>query len=733
MLLLLAIGVLGTSVLAGEPGYTVEQNIDPADIKYVHLIFMNHLDVGYSLPSSLGYIGNVLNKYFTEYFPRAVKVALTLFALEYTERFIYTTHPWLVSLYLDCPPSLMLPSGIKLQCPDAKNRSDFISAVKLGFITWHAGPMNMEFELLDESMMEFAIQLSVDLDKRFGINRKYRTVSQRDVPGTTKAVIPILKKLGISALSIGVNGATCPAAVPPVFLWKNGNESLITLYHPRGYPNEYGATPMQPGGLSWKDCAMVPGLNHALCFAFRSDNHGPPVDYKEVLTVYEIVRTQFPNARMNASTFEDFIQELVPYQSSLPVVTQEIGDVWIQGAGSDPLKTALTRAQYRVRAACIKDGRCSLDDPRVYNASRFMLKLAEHTWGSNGGIVDGIHWTNKDFYKMLNVHNSGFQNASHYWDEQRYMTDLAIEALGNHTVLKDLEVEFLKLMPRLPDVSGFVEVDISSAHKCGMFQLKFDSQGSVVQLKDPMGQDWATAENPVGKFVYRTYNQTDFDEFFNATTPFSKDFFLGIGKPNMTKNSNAESKLWVAKVDQLLSSKDSSHLVMMLSMVDPVTRTYYGAPKQLSLEYTCSSSEIDVALQWFDKVPTRLPEGMHFVFTPIVKEGYKWWMNKIDELLDPLDVVVNGSQRLHAINRGMYYINKKVQGMKIISQDAAIVNILSGSSEVSTLPIPSPPLTDMYGVSFNLYNNVWETNYIFWYPYKSNDGSRRYRFSLRFM
>ena len=58
-----------------------------------------------------------------------------------------------------------------------------MDAVKFGLITWHAGPMNMEFEMMDESMNEFAIQLSLDLDKRFGIERKYRTVSQRDVPG----------------------------------------------------------------------------------------------------------------------------------------------------------------------------------------------------------------------------------------------------------------------------------------------------------------------------------------------------------------------------------------------------------------------------------------------------------------------------------------------------------------------------------------------------------------------
>ena len=36
---------------------------------------------------------------------------------------------------------------------------------------------------MDESMVEFAVQLSIDLDKRFGTERKYRTVSQRDVPG----------------------------------------------------------------------------------------------------------------------------------------------------------------------------------------------------------------------------------------------------------------------------------------------------------------------------------------------------------------------------------------------------------------------------------------------------------------------------------------------------------------------------------------------------------------------
>lgn len=69
------------------------------------------------------------------------------------------------------------------QCPNASDVEGFKDAIKRGDITWHAGPMNMEYEIMDESMVEFAVQLSFDLDKRFGIERKYRTVSQRDVPG----------------------------------------------------------------------------------------------------------------------------------------------------------------------------------------------------------------------------------------------------------------------------------------------------------------------------------------------------------------------------------------------------------------------------------------------------------------------------------------------------------------------------------------------------------------------
>lgn len=41
----------------------------------------------------------------------------------------------------------------------------------------------MYMETMDPMMVGFGVQLSIDLDKELGIKRKYRTLSQLDVPG----------------------------------------------------------------------------------------------------------------------------------------------------------------------------------------------------------------------------------------------------------------------------------------------------------------------------------------------------------------------------------------------------------------------------------------------------------------------------------------------------------------------------------------------------------------------
>jgi len=115
------------------------------DISLVHLVFMNHLDVGFDgINPKVGFAVNVINTYFDVYFPRAADLADAMRKLPGGRRFIYTTHPWLVDLYTNCPELSGFPGDGTLHCPNQTMLSKVESAIRRGDIVWHAFPFNAE-------------------------------------------------------------------------------------------------------------------------------------------------------------------------------------------------------------------------------------------------------------------------------------------------------------------------------------------------------------------------------------------------------------------------------------------------------------------------------------------------------------------------------------------------------------------------------------------------------------
>lgn len=53
---------------------------------------------------------------------------------------------------------------------------------------------------------------------------------------------------------------------------------------PGGYPDPPGKYPASAQGLSAKDCVTFEGLDEAMCYAFKSDNQGPPASMAVTLT-----------------------------------------------------------------------------------------------------------------------------------------------------------------------------------------------------------------------------------------------------------------------------------------------------------------------------------------------------------------------------------------------------------------------------------------------------------------
>lgn len=102
------------------------------------------------------------------------------------------------------------------------------------------------------------------------LNIMKTSVELSDCQAFSKETNSPFSQVGLKFLRISTKPLSC-----------NCNEMpSLTFVITGGYPENPGPSPAKPYGLSRKDCATFPGFDHALCFAFRTDNSGPPMDYK---------------------------------------------------------------------------------------------------------------------------------------------------------------------------------------------------------------------------------------------------------------------------------------------------------------------------------------------------------------------------------------------------------------------------------------------------------------------
>ena len=88
-------------------------------------------------------------------------------------------------------------------------------------------------------MLDVQFQLARDMADELGVARP-QTLSLRDVPGTTRALIPHLLRNNITALSVGVNPFSPAPAMPNPGIWKDPASGSSIFYmqtaQGQGYP-----------------------------------------------------------------------------------------------------------------------------------------------------------------------------------------------------------------------------------------------------------------------------------------------------------------------------------------------------------------------------------------------------------------------------------------------------------------------------------------------------------------
>ena len=723
-------------------------------VEKVHVIFMNHLDVGYAK-----FIGDIINEYFDTYFPRAIELGIAAESWRNGRfGFVYTTHPWLVSMYLDCPPSLEF-NGIPIHCPTADAISAFEKAVIKGHITWHAGPMNMQVEFLDSVLLSAGLKIAENLNTRFNKSDSI-VLSQRDVPGLTVAAIPVLAKHGVKGVSVGVNPGSAPPAVPKIFSWQYRGESVVGLWHAGGYPLNPGSSLQHAGGISVRDCTVAPGTAHALCLAFRTDNTGPPTSLQELDTYYDILSEEFPEANVVASTFDDFVKNV--NTSSLPVVSdKEIGDNWIQGIASDPLKCSMYRAAALGLSECMQNGDCDINDQRVFNATRFLIKLPEHTWGLPG-IHDTGAWSNVDFQTVRKSEGT-FKDNENSWKEQRTFLNLTLAACEGHKLHEYMLRNLEDVVPVMPNITNYKEIDPLVPVKLldGKLILSFNSSiGSINQLTYQVSTEevykFATAQNQLGVLTYHSYDEADF-QFMNSHYDYYGN--AGYAKPG-SSIARPESRIWPVKLVKVYQSTvDPALFTVQLTMADNTTHIKYGAPAEVwtTIQLTTAPGQrvrgqggtpptvrVDYDVMFVNKTTTRLPEATMFSFypnPPVSSSGWTGYLGKVDsEEISVGSVVKNGSQYQHAVQ---YVKLSATDGsglavgentVKMNSTHVPLVCPITGDGRSPTpFPAPLDPIPDkVIGMAFNVHNNIWNTNYPLYYPFVDDDANIRSKFTIVF-
>jgi len=666
-----------------------EQAAPDAEVKRVLVMFKCHFDAGF-----IDTQANVVHKYFTSYFPKAIEVARTANAGG-GRRYVWTTGSWLLFEYLE-------QAG-------AAERKAIEAAIGRGDIAWHALPFTWQTELLSPSMMEGSLALSQQLDRRFG---KVTTgAKMTDVPGHTRGMIPPLAKHGVSFLDIGVNDASTPIELPPLFLWKDPSGSGLPVMYHLGY-----------GGV-----ARVPGADVAIAIEVRGDNSGPHTA-EEIEQIHTGLKKRFPNAKVEACNLSELASAVAPHREKLPVVTGEMGDTWIYGVPSDPLKVARYRAVARLRDAWIAQGSLKSGDSTDLALLRHLLLEAEHTWGTDTKTwLDFDNYKPADLAKMLDTKN--YKVVEFSWDEKRkdLLDGVAtlpakLRAEAEHAIA-GLKPEEPK-MPAGP-MTPPPEVPIETAH----YLLELDGKtGAITRLKNKAtGREWASATNPIALLTYQTLSKSDYDRFMAAYLKSRADWaFKDFGKPNI-ELKGAKSQEWqpgetVVHVEETASAH---RILVRLQFKDDAAFDAGLAcyPRRAYMEMVLPKAEaaIHMNLSWFDKPATRFPEALWLTFNPVVEEPKGWLLEKSGERISPLDVVAGGGRQMHSLGKGFEWRHGG-QHFAVETLDAPVVAL--GERTPLGFAMTLPELSK--GIHSNLYNNAWGTNYIMWFG-----EDMRFRFVLR--
>lgn len=667
-------------------------------IRKVHVVFKTHLDIGFTDMAEA-----VTRHYLHRFIPSAIKTAEEANREQEPPRFVWTVGSYLIDL--------------ALRELDADSAARLDASIRKGHISYQALPFTTHSELCSQKLFDSGLGITKRLDERY--ERRTIAAKMSDVPGHTIGIIAPLVKAGVRFLHIGINAVASLPKVPPLFMWENAAGRRIMVNYTRSY-----------GGLT-----SIDGHDEALYFMHTDDNSGPP-SIEAIDRCFEGLRRDFPEAEVFASTLDAFTQGLLKLEHSLPVITAEIGDTWIHGIGTDPLKTSMLRALDSLADDWDREGRWQglrVKDGRSLRAAYLeqLLLVCEHTWGLDAKkyLTDFVNWSRPDFEAARRENllmddwglGAGYDDSFRFakreferlkpenlpWAERSYAL---FEA--SHQEQRDYITKALDLLPADLRAQADMALDIkapemikqdapdASQASIGDYFLRYaGGRISVSREKDELLALLLPLYQEVGLSAFDklcSHYLTDMQRNRNWALPDN-------GKPG-AEHSDApyEDKAHWPALDRAALSDGGWQLE---GHFNETAVRKSGCPKGFRLRFDPKEDGLMVTLLLFGKAANRKPEALYLPMELICGDGLR--LQKIAELIDPAACVPGSNQRTHGIQSLSYQQNGWLA--RVSPMDNPLV-CLGGP-----MPLDFDGEAENGKIFFNLYNNLWGTNFKMWY------------------
>lgn len=660
-------------------------------MKKVIVVSKTHLDLGFT-----DYAENIRRKYLEDFIPGAIELAKKV-NVNGQKNFVWTTGSWIIKE--------------ALEQSDEGRRDELVRAIKQGDIAAHGLPFTTHTELFDKDTFDFGLSIVDGIDAIRG--QKTVAAKMTDVPGHTRAIVPLLAKHGIKFLHIGVNGVSAMPEVPECFLWKCGDAQVVVVYS-----GDYG-------GAFKSDL-----IDEVLYFDHTVDNRGAPSP-ERVLEKLADIQKEFPDYEVTAGTLDEFAECIWAVRDRLPVFEGEIGDTWIHGAASDPYKAAALRTLMHLKSRWLENGTMRREDKEYADFSDALLCIGEHTCGldSKMGLADYENYLKSDFrsaraadkvetkhpdweypynLEAAKIRTYGAYSAMEKsWQEQRGYIDKALSALNaEHRV--EAQASLNKLRPE--QAEDFGGVPYSEPISVGDYTLSINAHGAIGRLTYKQNEIIKENDSPI--IEYRSYSKADYDYWFehysrNMDVNYSWGY-ADFGKPLLkyVEGKYPAGRFFYA-AESVSVKKDGDCVSVMAKLkCDERLCNELGAPRDVQIVYTLSKGGLKVGVSWFGKDANRLVEAIFLHMYPAADD---FEFVKLGEKTDYRTTVSMGGRNLNAVEKCIFKTD--AGEFDFVNLHSPLISIGRGK----ILEYDNKLESTADGIAYVLYNNVWGTNFPLWY------------------